>query len=155
MSMGGIRITIVECVDQMILVRVCLVKVLVATDRGRLNPPIHRFGTDSSTKMAIFAVENGDITVFKTVEVAEKYIEPIDVKNNEYKIYDSRGFVYSASVVKKSNLEYVKIKKKKEKDLKSLGRAVIDFLAYTEPSKNWKYKNHIYAIQYRIKNMKG
>lgn len=36
--------------------------------------------------------ENGDISIFATVEAAARYIEPVDVRNHEYVAYDSAGF---------------------------------------------------------------
>jgi hypothetical protein len=35
--------------------------------------------------------EHGDVTLFATVRHAEQYLEPIDVKNNEYVGYDALG----------------------------------------------------------------
>lgn len=37
--------------------------------------------------------EHGDISFFLSVEAAARYIEPIDVRNNEYVAYDSAGFL--------------------------------------------------------------
>lgn len=37
--------------------------------------------------------ENGDISFFSSVEAAARKIEPIDVRNNEYVGYDSKGFI--------------------------------------------------------------
>ena len=33
--------------------------------------------------------EHGDISIFPSVEAAARYMEPIDVRNNEYVAYDS------------------------------------------------------------------
>jgi hypothetical protein len=35
--------------------------------------------------------EHGDISIFPSVELAARYMEPIDVRNNEYVAYDSAG----------------------------------------------------------------
>jgi hypothetical protein len=37
--------------------------------------------------------EHGDITLFPSVETAARYVEPMDVRNNEYVAYDSAGFL--------------------------------------------------------------
>jgi len=37
--------------------------------------------------------EHGDIDIFPSVEAAARYIEPIDVLNNEFVAYDSLGFL--------------------------------------------------------------
>lgn len=42
-------------------------------------------------KPPIVIDENGDICIFETKEVAEQYIEPIDVINHEYTVFDADG----------------------------------------------------------------
>jgi len=37
--------------------------------------------------------EHGDISLSPSVEAAARYIEPIDVRNNEYVVYDSTGYL--------------------------------------------------------------
>ena len=37
--------------------------------------------------------EHGDISLFSSVESAARYVEPMDVRNNEYIAYDSAGFL--------------------------------------------------------------
>jgi hypothetical protein len=34
---------------------------------------------------------NGDIVVFETVADAQRYVEPVDVQNGEYKAFDAKG----------------------------------------------------------------
>lgn len=43
-------------------------------------------------KAPIVLDENGDVSLFATVEEAARYMEPIDVRNNEYVAYDSEGY---------------------------------------------------------------
>ncbi len=43
--------------------------------------------------------QGGNIEIFQTVREAEIYLEPIDVENNEYVIYDSEGRLLTATVV--------------------------------------------------------
>jgi hypothetical protein len=42
-------------------------------------------------KLPIIVVESGDILFFRSLSIAEHYLEPIDVRNNEYITYDSEG----------------------------------------------------------------
>lgn len=35
--------------------------------------------------------ENGDLSIFDSVRAAEEYVEPIDVRNNEYVAFDRNG----------------------------------------------------------------
>ena len=37
--------------------------------------------------------EHGDISLLSTAEAAARYVEPIDVRNDEYIAYDSAGFL--------------------------------------------------------------
>jgi hypothetical protein len=37
--------------------------------------------------------ENGDVSLYRSVEIAARALEPIDVNNCEYIAYDSEGFV--------------------------------------------------------------
>jgi hypothetical protein len=36
---------------------------------------------------------HGDISLFPSVEAAARYVEPMDVRNNQYVAYDSAGFL--------------------------------------------------------------
>lgn len=42
-------------------------------------------------KTPIIVDEHGSLIIFRTIYYAENYLEPIDVKNNEYIAYDSEG----------------------------------------------------------------
>jgi hypothetical protein len=42
-------------------------------------------------KLPIVVVEPGDILFFRSLSIAERYLEPIDIRNNEYVAYDSEG----------------------------------------------------------------
>jgi len=53
-------------------------------------------------KTPIIANNRGDVCVFETIENAEKYIEPIDIKNNSWIIYDSEGRLLEALVIRRS-----------------------------------------------------
>ena len=50
-------------------------------------------------KPPIFVDNNGDVSEFASVNEAEKYMEPIDVKNGEYVVTDSLGVRLGVHVV--------------------------------------------------------
>lgn len=43
----------------------------------------------------LLVFEHGDLTAFRTVEDAERYLEPEDVARNEYAVFDATGRVFS------------------------------------------------------------
>lgn len=65
-------------------------------------------------KAPIFIDNNGDIRVFASVQDAENWIEPIDVRDNEYEAFDSEGRRLRLTVQKQEGFlrfgrEYVQI----------------------------------------------
>lgn len=50
-------------------------------------------------KTPITVDENGDISVFATVDDAEVYMEPIDVERGEYIVTDAEGRQLTLSIV--------------------------------------------------------
>ena len=46
-----------------------------------------------TVKPPVVIDENGDVSLYWSVEAAARALEPIDVKNSEYVAYDSEGFV--------------------------------------------------------------
>ncbi len=72
--------------------------------------------------------------VFDSVEKAEKYLEPIDVRNNEYVIYDRDGRLIRGVVVKHLLAERVKLQAASEPGAASseLRRLLIRFLKDVE-----------------------
>lgn len=42
-------------------------------------------------KTPIVVYENGDVSLFDSVESAEQALEPLDVANSEYRIFDGDG----------------------------------------------------------------
>lgn len=68
------------------------------------------FGTDSDLANIVIAEEHGDVLVFDSILSAERYIEPIDVRNNEYVFYDGLAQSLEATVEKDARgFENVKI----------------------------------------------
>jgi hypothetical protein len=59
----------------------------------------------------IFLDNKGDLSVFDSIELAEGYVEAIDVRNDEYVGYDSEGRLLSFRIVPGPGayVEYVKI----------------------------------------------
>ena len=53
-------------------------------------------------KLPIIADNFGDVLVFESVEKAETYMEPVDIRNGEYVIYDAEGYLLKPSIVKVS-----------------------------------------------------
>lgn len=46
-----------------------------------------------STRPPIFVEEHGALMIFSTTTDAETWVEAVDVPNDEYRFYDSRGLV--------------------------------------------------------------
>lgn len=51
-------------------------------------------------KPPIITNENGDVSFFESVQDATRCLEPIDVANDEYEIFDAEGFVLKAMATK-------------------------------------------------------
>lgn len=86
-------------------------------------------------KEPIIVTENGDIDIFESVEKAERYIEPIDVKTGDSVFYDSEGRILQASVIEDSRgIEKTVIEDGKEYRVNNseLKRILIDFLEYLD-----------------------
>jgi len=50
-------------------------------------------------KAPILIDESGDITIFDSIEDAERYMEPIDVRNGEYIARDAEGVLLDVRIV--------------------------------------------------------
>ena len=82
-------------------------------------------------KTPIFAYEPGNLYVFESVEIAERGVEAIDVKNNLYLFFDAEGRKLEASVYKdKRGVELCSIKEPREPDFDKdlLRKLIIDLL---------------------------
>ncbi len=78
-------------------------------------------------KLPIIINENGDISFYDSLEKAELDIEPPDVKNNIYVIYDSEGLLLIPVVVDDPVYDIVKIYASNEKRPLELMETLIDF----------------------------
>ena len=98
----------------------------------------------------IIISESGAIDVFRSLHEAENYIEPIDVKNNEYVIYDASGRLLAANVVeqkkKRSSIiagtsEQVVISRTEEvpAHAEDVKRLLSEFLAQSEKNEQSVY----------------
>lgn len=107
-------------------------------DPGTKNQLIHHFWTDSDMKEPVIVAENGDVDIFESVEKAESYIEPIDVKTGDNVFFDSEGKILQASIVKDSRgIERIVITDADEEnyDRQKLRNILIDFLGYLNYSR--------------------
>ena len=52
-------------------------------------------------KPPVIVVEHGDVNIFKSVQDAERYLEPIDVENSEFQAYDKEGNLLEIHVIEK------------------------------------------------------
>jgi hypothetical protein len=57
----------------------------------------------------IVADNKGDVLVFDSVDKAERYLEPIDIRNGEYVIYDRDGRRINGTVIEDGSVERVKL----------------------------------------------
>jgi hypothetical protein len=83
-------------------------------------------------KMPIIADNRGDVLAFDSVPKAEAYMEPIDILNGEYVVYDSEGYILKPSVVKdKKGRERVLLgpADEKRKDEEKLRTVLVQFLS--------------------------
>jgi hypothetical protein len=55
---------------------------------------------DSDLDDIVIAYEHGDVLIFDSIDGAERYVEPIDVENDEYIFYNGRAQLLTAVVVK-------------------------------------------------------
>jgi hypothetical protein len=60
--------------------------------------------TSFQMKAPIIVNEHGNVSIFESVEYAEQYLEPIDVTNEEYVVYDSKGHLLQLAVSQKELL---------------------------------------------------
>lgn len=51
-------------------------------------------------KPPIIADNYGDVLVFESLAKAESYLEPIDIRNGEYTVFDSEGRLLKQSVIR-------------------------------------------------------
>jgi hypothetical protein len=82
-------------------------------------------------KPPIIADNRGDLCIFGSIKNADAYIEPIDIVNSEWVIYDSEGRLLKASVVKKGRLvESIVLEELEDEPCHQgdLRNALIDFL---------------------------
>jgi len=66
-------------------------------------------------KAPIITNENGDISFFASIQNATSYIEPIDIRNDEYEIYDSEGIILKC-IATKHGIRIIETKESSKKD---------------------------------------
>ncbi len=79
----------------------------------------------------IIVDNKGDVSIFDSVEKAERYLEPIDIRNDEYVIYDREGRLLRGAIVKHFLAERVKLEPASEPGsaMSRLHDVLVDFLA--------------------------
>ena len=87
-------------------------------------------------KVPIFFDESGDVLVFESIRYAERYIEPIDVANNEYVGYDSEGRLLQLAVTNKGQI-LIEDAESEPKHADELRRILVRFLTRLSESENW------------------
>lgn len=80
-------------------------------------------------KLPVIINENGDVYFYDCLEKAELDIEPPDVKNNIYVIYDSEGLLLIPVVMDDPVYDIVKIRASDEKRPLELMETLISFLS--------------------------
>lgn len=80
-------------------------------------------------KAPIIISENGDIYIYASLEKAESDIEPTDVENNIYVIYDSEGLLLFPVVINDSKYDVVKIYPSNEERPLELMEILVDFFS--------------------------
>ena len=55
-------------------------------------------------KTPIIVDGHGNVSIFESVEYAEQYLEPIDVKNEEYVVYNGEGHLLQLEISQKELL---------------------------------------------------
>src|SRR5437899_3150835 len=89
-------------------------------------------------KPPIIADNHGDVLVFESVAKAELYMEPIDIRNREYVIYDSEGRLLTASIIKTEKGRervVVKVEEPHRHDREALRTILAQFLSKVSDAK--------------------
>ena len=98
--------------------------------------------------------ENGDVSFFKTLQGATSFVEPIDVKNSEYELFDSDGVLIKLKSVKYNNKEEVVAISTDIKDEESLYMILLNLCEYLKKHKNFSNKmSHIDCEYKSLKQM--
>lgn len=87
-------------------------------------------------KTPIFLDNFGDVLVFDSIRSAERYIEPIDVANNEYVGYDGEGRLLQLAVIKKRQVS-IESAESEPKHSDELRRTLVRFLLRLGESEGW------------------
>ena len=87
-------------------------------------------------KVPIIVSNFGDVLIFDSIEKAERYIEPIDVDNNEYIAYDSEGHLLHLVNLPRYQVA-IEPAETEPNHANELREILMDFLARTGVSKSW------------------
>ena len=84
----------------------------------------------------VILLENGDLLIFDSREDAEDYLEAIDVRNNEYTAYDSKGTVLDLSVDDKTERVIIRHPSTKAKSPSALKKSLLKYIGIFDKSAN-------------------
>jgi hypothetical protein len=90
-------------------------------------------------KTPIIIYEHGDISFFESVQDVERYLEPIDVKNDEYIAYDSEGRLLQLSVEHRTPVDRVVLSYSETQPMHALElkQILLDFFTRVGVNKEW------------------
>jgi hypothetical protein len=78
-------------------------------------------------KTPIILDNKGDVTLFKTVQDAEQYVEAVDVEDDEYVGYDAHGYVLL--LYTSGDRVHMTLKEPKQRQIEALERTLRSLLA--------------------------
>lgn len=90
-------------------------------------------------KEPIIIIENGDISVFDSLDKLYNYLEIIDVENNEYSAYDAKGLNLVFQIITE-NKRYFNLLESKD-NTEKLSLEIVQFLKRINIYKNFKKFN--------------
>jgi hypothetical protein len=100
----------------------------------------------------------GDVLCFDSVDNAERYLEPTDIRNNECVIYDRAGRVLKANIVKRFLAERVKLEPASESGagLARLREVLVSFLTRVgtrseKPVEQWSIEELLLEMLLRFR----
>jgi len=85
----------------------------------------------------IIAVDPGDILVFRTLDLAERYLDPEDVENGVYTIYDSEGRILHANAGYHPRRIQIRAEEQEPKHRSDLQDALRHFLDQVGENPDW------------------
>ena len=122
--------------------------------RWEPKKPMVRLKTDFNKimKFPLIANNKGDITLFDVAGQLEKYMEAIDVKNDEYVVWDADGYLIRPIVKKNRNREIIFLEPTDQQDHDRLKLTLIDFLSGVSDG-NFATKTATFSLHQLLNSM--